>query len=74
MPDAGTPEADDPAPPSVTPCDDEAVDWCARARETPRSAQEVSWRAFLRPATAMPLEASAGVQRAGEPPPDRAPP
>ena len=49
-------------------CDVGPVDWCARARGTPPSDEEVSWRAYLRPASP---ESRAGGQRAGEPPTDR---
>ena len=60
---------------SVTAVEDEDIDWCAGARDTPRSADEPSWRDFLRPAPPMPPEwySDAGPQRAGEPPPDRPP-
>ena len=60
-------EADSPAEGDGIGGGDGETDWCARARETPRSDEGLSWRAFLRPAPPLPPDAGAGGERAAEP-------
>ena len=67
---------DPPSPGTSVPAsDDQEIDWCAGARETPRSDDEPSWRDFLRPPPRMPPEwySDTGGLPAGEPPPGRPP-